>query len=227
MFQLFSLHRLLEARVGCVASSVLLCTYPHNIITRRKRFCVHNHECIIVHSLIGDLAHSFPVWCEIWLDNLIDIGFLISRRSSNQIKVTEFSNSLTRTPPPPPPQFQTCTRRNYPVKSTHCSALLCKINQVKCVVHECCLWMHVCVVQTSSSQFVSMSSCFSIFNPQVVQCFLHQHLQVSWGMFTAPVFTDYLYWKWLWWRLVVLAAVLLIWYDSDQPQYCGCGRLRL
>ena len=101
MFQLFSLHRLLEARVGCVASSVLRCTYPHNIITRRKRFCVHNHECIIVHSLIGDLAHSFPVWCEIWLDNLIDIGFLISRRSSNQIKVTEFSNSLTRTPPPP------------------------------------------------------------------------------------------------------------------------------
>ena len=42
----------------------------------------------------------------------------------------------------------------------------------------------------------------------------------------APVFTDYLYWKWLWWRLL-LAAVLLIWYDSDQPQYCGCGRLRL
>ena len=177
MFQLFSLHRLLEARVGCVASSVLLCTYPHNIITRRKRFCVQDHECIIVHSLIGDLLHSFPVWCEIWLDNLIDIGFLISRRSSNQIKVTEFSNSLTRTPPPPPPQFQTCTRRNYPVKSTHCSALLCKINQVKCVVHECCLWMHVCVVQTSSSQFVSMSSFFSIFNPQVVQCTVGDDVQ--------------------------------------------------
>ena len=82
---------------------ILFQIFRTTIITQRKRSWVQNHECIIVHSLIGDLPHSFPVWCEIWLDNLIDIGFLISRSFSNQIKVTEFSNSLTRTPPPPPP----------------------------------------------------------------------------------------------------------------------------
>ena len=80
-----------------------------------------------------------------------------------------------------------------------------------------------------SSNLICKYIILSVFNTQTqVQCFLHRHrhLQVSWGISTAPLFTDSPYWKWLWWwRLRLLAAVLLIWYDSDRPQYCGCGRL--